>query len=232
MFKKTGIRLFNLSACLLAIAVTTGSSIATAAEGVEASARAKFESNTVVKLPEGYRNWTHIGTYFKEPGKTTILDGSVIEGAQFGNTYVEPSALAAYKKTGKWPDGTQFVKDFTASSLGDECDDKSGVCTMNKGQKWPQDIESCDKVTGECNTTHGTGVFEAYYFGAGYMVKDAKRFPKAPGNWGYFGFGPVKGTPYPKTAELRPMEQCSGCHVANRADKDYVFSDLHLGLQQ
>lgn len=232
MHKKTEIRLLNLSACLFAVAFSAGSSAASVTEGVAASAKAKFESNTVVKLPEGYRNWTHIGTYFKEPGKTTILDGSVIKGAQFGNTYVEPSALAAFKKTGKWPDGTQLLKDFSASGFSDQCDAASGVCSMNQGKKWPQEIKSCDKVTGVCATTHGKGVFEQYYFGAGYMVKDAKRFPKAPGNWGYFGFGPVKGTPYPKTAELRPMEQCSGCHVANRADRDFVFSDLHLGLQQ
>lgn len=220
-----------LRGLFVGIALAAGSSAALAADSVPESSRANFADSQTVQLPEGYRQWVHVGTYLKEPGSTTILDGSKIEGAQFGNTYVEPKAFAAFKATGKWPDGTQIVKEFSASGFSEGCDKGSGVCTTNQGKPWPQDMDSCDKATGVCSTKHGKGIFQQYYFGAGYMVKDAARFPKAAGNWGYFSFGPAKDKPYPATAKLRPVEQCAGCHIANRADKDYVFSDLHLDLQ-
>ncbi|QEM82156.1 cytochrome P460 family protein [Halomonas binhaiensis] len=197
---------------LVAVASTALATDKANSAGVEERAKAQFVDDMTAKLPEGYRGWVHVGTFFKEPGSKSILDGSTIEGASFAHTYVEPSALAAYKESGKWPDGTQFVKEFAVSSLDDG---------------------SCDKKTGLCSTEHGVGIFENYYLGLAYMVKDAERFPDAAGNWGYFGFGPAeeKGGAYPETAELRSVENCAGCHIAHVADKDYVFSDLHIGLQ-
>nr|WP_300310991.1 cytochrome P460 family protein [Halomonas sp.] len=210
----------NGLALLLASLSLTSASAAIAADNVnttnsmsvEETAKAQFVDDTTAKLPEGYRSWVHVGTFLKEPGSKSILDGSTIEGASFAHTYVEPSALAAYKASGKWPDGTQFVKEFAVSSLDDG---------------------SCDKKTGLCSTEHGVGIFENYYLGIAYMVKDAERFPDAAGNWGYFGFGPAKekGASYPETAALRPVENCAGCHISHVADTDYVFSGLHLGLQ-
>jgi hypothetical protein len=202
---------------LVGISFTSAASTALATDNtdivnIKDTAKAQFVDDTTVKLPEGYRGWVHIGTFLKEPGSKSILDGSTIEGASFAQTYVEPSALATYKESGKWPDGTQFVKEFAVSSLDDG---------------------SCDKETGLCSTEHGVGIFENYYLGIAYMVKDAERFPDAAGNWGYFGFGPAKekGGAYPETAELRSVENCAGCHISHVADTDYVFSKLHLGLQ-
>lgn len=202
---------------LVGISFTSATSTALATDNtdnvnIEESAKAQFVDDTTVKLPEGYRGWVHIGTFLKEPGSKSILDGSTIEGASFAHTYAEPSALAAYKESGKWPDGTQLLKEFAVSSLNDG---------------------SCDKKTGLCSTEHGVGIFENYYLGIAYMVKDAERFPDAAGNWGYFGFGPAKekGDTYPETAELRSVESCAGCHISHVADTDYVFSKLHLGLQ-
>lgn len=61
------------------------------------------------------------------------------------------------------------------------------------------------------------------------MVKDRRRFPDAPGNWGYFGFL-REGTAYERTAKLRPQDQCSSCHVKLASDTDYVITRAHLGL--
>ncbi|MFI8481685.1 cytochrome P460 family protein [Pseudomonas sp. NPDC078700] len=217
---------------LLALSLTALGSVAQAAETVKESAKAHFVDAATAHIPQGYRSWTHIGTFVTPPGSHTILGGGTREGAQFGNTYVETSALEIYKATHKWPDGTQFVKEFSESSLSDTCDKTTGVCEQNKGKKWPQKMVSCDKTTGVCVTTHGKGIFQNNFFGVTYMVKDAARFPKAPGNWGYFSFGPAKDAKsYPQTSKLQPYEKCAGCHVAKVADKDYVFSDLHLGLQ-
>jgi hypothetical protein len=78
------------------------------------------------------------------------------------DTYVEPSAFAEYKKTGKWPDGTQIVKELGLIKIGDDC----------------------DKVTFACSTPAGAGIFEDHFIGVGMMVKDSKRFPGAPGELG------------------------------------------------
>lgn len=217
---------------LLALSLAAFGSVAQAAETLDEAVKAKFVAADTAHIPEGYRNWTHIGTFATPPGSHTILDGSIREGVQFGNTYVEPSALAVYKATNKWPDGTQFVKEFSESRLSEDCDKNNGSCTKNNGKHWPQSIGKCDKATGVCVTSHGKGIFQNDFFGVTYMVKDAKRFPDAPGNWAYFSYGPAKDDKsYPQTAKVLPYEKCAGCHVANAKDTDYVFSDLHLGLQ-
>lgn len=199
----------SLTPYLLSIAVLH-SSLSFAHSEIDTGERATFISNTEVELPKNFRSWTHVGTFLNPPGSITILDGSTVKGGMFANTYVEPTALAAFKASGKWPDGTQLIKEFTESDLTGDCDAASGIC----------------------KTAVGTGVFQHHYIGAGYMVKDAKRFPDAPGNWGYFGFGPVSSGAYPQTATLRPQAQCSACHVENRAEQDYVFSDAHIGIGQ
>ncbi|ARU87607.1 cytochrome P460 family protein [Pseudomonas sp. M30-35] len=217
---------------MLALSLTAFGSVAQAAETVDESAKAKFVDVDTAHIPEGYRSWTHIGTFATPPGRHTILDGSIREGVQFGNTYVESSALAVYKATKKWPDGTQFVKEFSESRISSDCDKSNGSCTKNNGKKWPQSMGKCDKTTGVCVTNHGKGIFQNNFFGVTYMVKDAARFPDAPGNWAYFAYGPSKDDKtYPQTAKVLPYEKCAGCHVANAKDTGYVFSDLHLGLQ-
>jgi hypothetical protein len=42
------------------------------------------------------------------------------------------------------------------------------------------------------------------------MVKDEKRFPDAPGHWGYFSFG-YEPLPYDKSATVVPLSKCA-CH--------------------
>lgn len=167
--------------------------------------RASFNPDGSVNRPIGYRHWYHASTRLKPDGNS-ILDGLPIRTPEFLNTYIEPSALAAYRKTGEWPDGAQLVKEFSVIKTG----------------------ENCDKTTYICTTSFGRGLFEAGYIGLGMMVKDAKRFPAAAGNWGYFEFG-HKPPPYDKTNMVRPTSQCQDCHIAVARDTDFVVSASAIG---
>jgi hypothetical protein len=168
--------------------------------------RADFNTDGSVNLPVGYRNWTHVGTRIKSIG-INILDGLPTKGPELLNAYVEPSAMAAFETTGKWPDGAQLVKEFSALKTSDGCDPNTAYC---KGR-------------------FGEGIFETGYIGLGMMVRDAKRFPNATGNWGYFTFG-HKPPPYAKTAMPSAKQNCESCHINLASDTDYVISRAHIGL--
>jgi Cytochrome P460 len=168
--------------------------------------RAKFNADGSVDLPVGYRQWWHIGTRYKPVG-TNILDFLPTKTPEIFNAYAEPKAMAVYQRTGKWPEGSQIVKEFSAVQIGENCDEKTSLCT----------------------TALGSGIYETGYIGLGMMVKDKQRFPSAPGNWGFFSFG-HKPPPYDSTSLVRPEGQCASCHVALASDTDYVIAKAHIGL--
>jgi hypothetical protein len=175
-------------------------------ENLPASSRAIFDSDGSVHLPKNFRRWENVGTRYKANG-TNILDGKEIVVPELMNTYVESSAFDHYKSTGQWPDGTQIVKELSEIRVG----------------------QDCDKTTRLCSSPLGEGIFQQKYFGVGMMVKDSKRFPDAPGNWGYFGFLRDSSN-YEGVAKVRPQGQCSSCHVKLASDTDFVISKAHLGL--
>jgi hypothetical protein len=170
--------------------------------------RASFNADGSVSLPIGYRQWWHIGTRFKPVG-INILDFLPTKTPEIFNAYAEPKAMAAFEATGKWPDGTQIVKEFSAVKTGDSCDEKTSLCT----------------------TELGTGIYESGFIGLGMMVKDQQRFPNAPGNWGFFSFG-HKAPPYNSTSPVQSEAQCTACHVKLASNSDYVISKAHIGLAQ
>jgi Cytochrome P460 len=192
---------------LMLIAVAGFSRVRKPAASLEGqSSRAVFDADGRAHLPDGYRRWANVGTRYKASGRN-ILDGKPIVIPELMNTYVEPSALNHYKETGKWLDGAQIVKELSDVRVG----------------------KDCDTVTHICSSPIGPGIFQERYAGVGMMVKDAKRFPDAPGNWGYFGFLQEKSG-YETVAEIRPQDQCASCHVRLASDTDYVISKAHLGL--
>ena len=170
-------------------------------------ARASFTAANEVQLPVGYRQWEHVGTRDNALGKVSIIDGKPTKTPEVLEAYVEPSAFAAYQKTGEWPDGSQLVKEFSAVRVGEGCKPDTYLCT----------------------TEFGEGIFETGYVGLGMMVKDEKRFPDAPGHWGFFDFG-HHAPPYDPVSAVRPAEQCSGCHVRLASQTDFVISRAHIGL--
>jgi Cytochrome P460 len=167
---------------------------------------AVFGEDGSLHLPDGYRQWEHVGTRIKPDGRS-VLDGSQITTPQVMDTYVAPAAFDFFRKNGTWPDGTQIVKEISLIKTG----------------------KDCDKNTFVCSTSFGSGIFQASYIGMGMMVKDSKRFPSAPGNWGYFAFR-SNGSMYQATATVRPQQQCASCHMNLASNTDYVFSATHIGL--
>jgi hypothetical protein len=165
-----------------------------------------FASDGSITLPDGFRRWEHVGTRVKTSGHS-ILDGTVILRPQVLDTYVEPTAFAEYKSTDAWPDGTQIVKELSVIKVGVDC----------------------DKVTFACSLPAGDGIYEDSFIGVGLMVKDRKRFPDAPGNWGYFRFF-AHGPAYSATSLVLPASQCQSCHVKFASNEDYVFTVTHIGL--
>ena len=179
-----------------------------AADPAAGAKRAFFNADGSVNLPTGYRQWFHIGTRFKPVG-INILDFLPTKTPEIFNAYVEPKAMNVFEATGKWPDGTQIVKEFSTVKTGENCDEKTSLCT----------------------TELGTGIYEGGFIGLGMMVKDRQQFPNAPGNWGFFSFG-HKPPPYNSTSPLQSEAKCAACHVKLAGDTDYVISKAHIGLSR
>ncbi len=77
---------------------------------------------------------------------------------------------------------------------------------------------------GTKQATSGRGYFMGDFIGLEAAVKDAGRFPGAPGHWAYFSFG--HSYPLASVARPRPLAECSACHAANAA-QDYVFTQYY-----
>jgi hypothetical protein len=203
------VRLALLGAIYLVFLQTTGvlqTEVVAGPPHASQVARASFDHDDNVTLPDSFRRWEHVGTRVKTSG-TSILDGSPILRAQVLDTYVEPSAFTQYRVRGVWPDGTQIVKELSLVKTGEGCDAKSFACA----------------------TPAGPGIFEDSYLGVGMMVKDSKRFPHSPGNWGYFRFL-ANGAGYTTKSPLQASSACENCHDRLASKEDFVFTDTHIGL--
>jgi len=73
-----------------------------------------FNSDGTVNRPFNHRQWVNVGTTLIPKGTVNIIDGLGIKTNEYIDTYVEPRSFAIYMATGKWPNGTQIVKEFTA----------------------------------------------------------------------------------------------------------------------
>jgi hypothetical protein len=64
-----------------------------------------------ISLPKDFRTgWTHLGSW--------VIDQEGAPGQGFHDVYARPSAAAAYRKTGHWPDGATLVKEIRAVEHG------------------------------------------------------------------------------------------------------------------
>jgi Cytochrome P460 len=75
----------------------------------------------------------------------------------------------------------------------------------------------------------GNGYFQGEYIGLEAMVKSKKRFPDAPGNWGFFRFTVEKSPELLNSAKVQANESCAICHKS--ADTDQVFSQHYPVLR-
>ncbi len=82
---------------------------------------------------------------------------------------------------------------------------------------------------GGLNAASGRGYFPGEFAGVAAAVKDARRFPKEPGNWAYFTFTAEDGSLLPE-ATPQPTAACNSCHQQN-ADEDWVFTQYYPVLR-
>jgi hypothetical protein len=76
------------------------------------AALVEFSADGKLKQPVGYRKWIYVGT----PLTPNDLNGGTASFPEFHAVYVDPESFAEYEKTGKFRDGTVFVKEL--SSVG------------------------------------------------------------------------------------------------------------------
>ena len=164
---------------------------------------AKFDAAGQVSIPADWRQWVFIGA----PLTPNALNNGKAAFPEFHNVYIEPSAYAHWKKTGKFANGTQIAKELVFIR-------QKGKDEMNK-----------DGSTGEVS---GRGYFQGEFTGLELTVKDTKRYPKEPGGWAYFSFG--HKLPYAQTAKAFPTDSCNACHEASAGD-DFVFTQFYPVLR-
>ncbi|WP_051927414.1 cytochrome P460 family protein [Ruegeria halocynthiae] len=78
-----------------------------------------FNADGTVNRPLNHRQWVNVGTTLIPQGEINIIDNLPIPTSEYIDTYVEPMAFAIYMATGTWPNGTQIVKEFTATKQAD-----------------------------------------------------------------------------------------------------------------
>ena len=76
----------------------------------------------------------------------------------------------------------------------------------------------------------GNGYFQGEYIGLEAMVKNGQRFPKEPGNWGFFRFTIEDSPLLHSAAKAQPSENCQACHQKHAA-KDQVFTQFYPVLR-
>lgn len=161
------------------------------------------------KTPDWGPQWTadgklklpenyHEWVFLGSPLTPHALNGGEAPFPEYHNVYVQPQAFRAYKRTGEWPEGTIMFKELQLLLNGDSKDGSS--------------VE-----------VSGRGYFPGALNGVDISVKDSKRFKDTEG-WGFFTFGHT-APPYPKVAELQPVDTCAGCHIANATNM--VFSKFY-----
>lgn len=153
-----------------------------------------FNESGQLLQPVNFREqWVFMGSPFTPDG----LNNGKANFPEFHNVYTQPSAFAAYRKTGKWPEGSMMVKELQ------HVDDPKG--------EFPD---------GSRILPSGRGFFPGPTNGVDAMVKDSKKFAKSK-NWGFFNFNHT-APPYKAASTEAPIAECADCHIQN-ADEDMVY---------
>lgn len=69
-----------------------------------------FDASGELVRPTGYREWVYVGT----PVTPNDLNDGKAAFPEFHNVYIEPTAWAAWKRTGEFPDGTILMKELVS----------------------------------------------------------------------------------------------------------------------
>lgn len=71
---------------------------------------ASFASDGSLQRPHGYRAWVYVGA----PLTPNDMNNGKAPFPEFHNVYVDPESFEAWKRTGKWRDGTVFAKELVS----------------------------------------------------------------------------------------------------------------------
>ena len=168
---------YFLSALGLALAITLP---AHAAE----SFSSHVDAQGTISLPDDFRNkMVHLGSWFVPTG-----------GASgFHDVYTEPETVAAYRRTGQFPDGATLVKELRAAETG-------------------------DYTTGK-NVSHAAVAVKQWFV----MIKDNQgRFEGNPvwgDGWGWALFKPDQPQ---RNVATDYRNDCLGCHTPVQ-ENDWVY---------
>ena len=91
-------------AALLAAVIVVAFSIPVEAAQIAAKYNAKGE----LQIPKNYHQWVFVGA----PVTPNELNNGKAAFPEFHHVYIDPAGYAAYKKTGKFPNGTVLVKEL------------------------------------------------------------------------------------------------------------------------
>ena len=157
----------------------------------------KYDKKGDLVRPEGYREWVFVGT----PVTPNELNNGKAAFPEFHNVYIHPKAYKKYKKTGKFPDGTIFVKElvsvgaksatsgngyFQGEFIGLEAEVKDSKKFPNEPGYWAffsfstKDHKSLTATatafpTASCNSCHEDAADEDWIFSQYYPVLRAAK---------------------------------------------------------
>lgn len=176
---------------LLMIALAVGVSNSAVAANDTLSPYVDAKGN--ISFPTDFRtNMVHLGSWFVPEG-----------GASgFHDVYAEKSAVEAYRKDGKFPDGTTLVKELRASDTG-------------------------DYTTGQ-GVSHSTGELKQWFV----MVKDSKNRFTGNDSWGDgwgWALFPANDTSVNTSSNYKV--DCLGCHVPAK-DTDWIYTEAYPILSE
>lgn len=162
-----------------------------------------FDGQGQAALPKGYRHWVHTYTAW-ETIATSFLDGKVTKTPELHSVYVEPNTYRIFMMTGKWPEGSLMVKEFSTTNTD------------------PKDCSGPPAYT--CKLGDSTIIFPHERTGIAVMLKDNERYPEEAGGWAYFNFG-HQAPPYRRLSPARSRAECAQCHIDNVGpEHDFVWS--------
>jgi hypothetical protein len=184
-----------------AVGLAAGIGLAGSAHGATDSPWAtKYNATGELIVPTDYHHWVFLGS----PLTPNALNGGKAGFPEYHNVYIQPAALAIYRKTGEFPEGTMMLKELQLTT--------------------PSTTGAKDGSTQEPS---GVGYFPGARNGLDVSVKDSKKYADTK-NWGYFTTG-HHAPPYGAAAAKQATENRAACHIAN-ATKDMVFTKFYTPI--
>lgn len=149
-----------------------------------------------VALPDDFRGrFVHLGSWFVPEG----------DASGFHDVYADPDAVAAYRKTGVFPDGATLVKELRAHQTGNYTTG-ANVARAERG---------------------AAGVKQWFV-----MVKDAQNRHAARPEWGDgWGWGLFKKDDPGTNVVTDYRADCLGCHVPAK-QTDWIYVDAYPSLDR